>query len=163
MSGKGSWRLTIVETAAQVAEPVVVLDRRVRVHDVIAVTDGVIDHARDLLGRVLEVVVHDHRVVPAGMPEARHHRIVLAEVAAELHVGHRSRVARAQAAADGVARVETSVVDEDDLEGMPTHGFHQPLDERSNGARAIVDGNHDRDQHAHPVTGGTRPAPGRRS
>jgi hypothetical protein len=40
---------------------------------------------RDVLGRVLEVAVHDHVPIGTGVVDAGGERVVLAEVAAELH------------------------------------------------------------------------------
>src|SRR5437870_13881351 len=55
-------------------------------------TASMLDQADDLLGGILEIVIHDHYVVAARLLQPCHGGVVLAKVLSQLHIGYRFRV-----------------------------------------------------------------------
>jgi hypothetical protein len=104
---------------------------------------------RDLLGRLLEVVVEGDDDLVVGGADAREQRVVLPEVPHEVDAAD-GRVRRNQLLDAGPAVVRASVVHEDDLECRDEGGedVGDPRHELFERRRAAIDGHHDGDPRA---------------
>ena len=104
------------EAAAEIAPGRVLLLGIVGVDRVVVAVARMLEQARHLGRRVLQVVVHGDGIGAARPGEARHHRVVLAEIAAEAQ--HRDRRARlgGELLADVEAVVRAAVDHQHDLE-----------------------------------------------
>ena len=87
------------------------------IHDV-AAGAPVVEHARDQLGRILEVGVEHHDRVAAGMVETGGQRGLMAEVARQLNQAH-AGIVRGELAELGLGAVGRAVIDEHELELEP--------------------------------------------
>ena len=71
--------------------------------------------AHYFLGWVLQVVIHGDDIGAAHMAQARHDRVVLAEIARVFHIGDWHRRMPHQVVAHVVGMIWTAVIDQDDL------------------------------------------------
>ena len=129
------------EAAAEVAPGGMLLLGIVGVDRVVVAVARMLEQALHLARRVLQVVVHGDGVGAARPRQARHDRVVLAEIAAEAQ--HRDRRAGlgGELLADIEAVVRAAIDHQDDLQPAldieAAQGAHQLAD----GAGAVVDGN----------------------
>ena len=81
-----------------------------------------VEHLRDQLRRVLEIGVHHHHGVALGVIEAGRQRGLMAEVARQEDDAD-PRVGLGQTLEDGRRAVGRAVVDEHELESMPSRAL----------------------------------------
>ena len=81
----------LAKRRAEVAPAGVLLDGIAGVDHVPAAVARVVEQAHHFLGRVLQIVVHGDHVGAAGVAQAGHDGVVLAEIARVLDIGQRHR------------------------------------------------------------------------
>jgi hypothetical protein len=98
-----------------------------------------IEQLGDLLGRVLQIVVHGDHDGAGGRPDAAQQGVVLTVVAHQVDAAH-ARLARRQLQDDLPARVAAAVVDQHDLGARRAAGQHrsQPGDQLGQRRGAVV-------------------------
>lgn len=116
-----------------------------------------LEQLRDLLGRVLAVVVHGHDEPAARPAEARHEGVVLPVVPHELHGHDPRRPADVELPQDLPGVVPAAVVDKDHLVGHPRPVEHRldALQEPNEPLAGVVHGNNNGQVHANSY--GARP------
>jgi hypothetical protein len=114
------------------------------IDDITVVSNSKVDQARDLCGRILKIIIHDHHVVSLRVVQARHDCIVLAEISGQSEIQDLLRKRFLERPANLIAIVITAIVHQYDLERVQTQKFDQSVHERANGGTAIINRNNNR-------------------
>src|ERR1700730_7081717 len=132
----------IVEPAAEISKPRVLLLNIVTVNYVVSFTFQLIQHSNDFLRRILAIIVQDRDIETAGLFESGKYRAVLAEIATQMHESDVLRELLGQAGTNLFAVIFRTVVNQNDFKRCRSKDLSNVLDQWTDGATAVVNGNY---------------------